>query len=90
MENMLDLGEISRRMIKYIIEGIFVALAAWTIPKRSLNIEECLILALVAACTFAILDTWLPAIGASARSGAGFGIGANMVGFPSGVPMALA
>ena len=89
MEQMLDLGEIARRMIKYLIEGIFVALAAWTIPKKSLNMEECLILAVVASCTFAILDTWLPAIGASARSGAGFGIGANMVGFPSGTPMAL-
>ena len=36
---MFDLGELSRRLVKYLIEGLFVALAAYTIPKRSLNIE---------------------------------------------------
>ena len=82
MENMLDLGELSRRLIKYVIEGLFVAIAAFVIPKRSLNFEECLLIALTAAATFCILDTYLPSIGASARSGAGFGIGANLVGFP--------
>ncbi len=81
---MLDLGELSRRLIKYVIEGLFVALAAFVIPKRSLNVEECLLIALTAAATFCILDTYLPSIGASARSGAGFGIGANLVGFPGG------
>ena len=78
---MFNLGELSRRLVKYLIEGLFVALAAYTIPKRSLNIEETLLIALIATATFAILDTYLPSIGASARSGAGFGIGANLVGF---------
>jgi ABC-type Co2+ transport system permease subunit len=85
MENMFDLGELSRRLVKYLIEGLFVALAAYTIPKRSLNIEETLLIALIATATFTILDTYLPSIGASARSGAGFGIGANLVGFPGGI-----
>ncbi len=40
------------------------------------------IIALMAAATFSILDTFVPTMGASARSGAGFGIGANLVGFP--------
>ena len=79
---MLDLGELSRRLIKYVIEGLFVALAAYVIPRKVLKMEECMLIALTAAATFAILDTWLPSIGASARSGAGFGIGANLVGFP--------
>ena len=42
--------------------------------------EEILIIALVAAATFAVLDLFAPAIGASVRTGAGFGIGANLVG----------
>jgi len=85
MDNMFDLGELSRRLIKYIVEGFFVALAAYVIPKRKLNVEEAMTIALVAAATFAILDTYLPSMGASARSGAGFGIGANLVGFPGGI-----
>ena len=36
----------------------------------------------MAAATFSILDTFVPTMGASARTGAGFGIGANLVGFP--------
>ena len=84
---MFDLGELSRRLIKYVIEGFFVALAAYVIPnaKRKLNIEEAMTIAVVAAATFTILDTYLPSMGASARSGAGFGIGANLVGFPGGI-----
>ena len=31
MENMLDLGELSRSLIKYFIEGLFVAIAAFVI-----------------------------------------------------------
>jgi len=35
---------------------------------------------LTAAATFSILDVFIPAMGSSARGGAGFGIGANLVG----------
>jgi hypothetical protein len=31
---------------------------------------------------FAVLDVLTPGIGVTARQGAGFGIGANLVGFP--------
>ena len=42
--------------------------------------EEIIVIALTAAATFAILDVFIPAMGSSARGGAGFGIGANLVG----------
>lgn len=80
--SMLDLGELVRRAIKYLVEGLMVALAAYAIPKRSLNMDEVALIALTAAATFTILDTYLPSMAVSARSGAGFGIGANLVGFP--------
>ena len=79
---MLDLGELVRRAIKYLVEGLMVAIAAYAIPKRSLNMDEVALIALTAAATFSILDTYLPSMAVSARSGAGFGIGANLVGFP--------
>lgn len=77
-----NLGELLRRAIKYLVEGLMVALAAFAIPKRSLNLDEVALIALTAAATFSILDTYVPSMGVSARSGAGFGIGANLVGFP--------
>ncbi len=78
----LDLGELVRRIVKYVVEGIMVAIAAYAIPKRSMNMDEVMLIALTAAATFSILDTYVPSMGDSARSGAGFGIGANLVGFP--------
>jgi|TARA_B110000858_G_scaffold147870_1_gene167980 ABC-type Co2+ transport system permease subunit len=79
----LDLAEVARRALKYIVEGGAVALAAFYIPAgKRLKLEEVLMIALTAAATFAILDMYVPSIGATARSGAGFGIGANLVGFP--------
>tara|TARA_B100001063_G_scaffold244549_1_gene277581 strand:+ start:1901 stop:2164 length:264 start_codon:yes stop_codon:yes gene_type:complete len=82
LENALDLGELLRRAVKYMVEGVMVAIAAMAIPKRSLNLEEIGLIALTAAATFSILDTYVPSMAVSARSGAGFGIGANLVGFP--------
>lgn len=80
--NILDIGELVRRIVKYVIEGIMVAIAAYAIPKRSLNLDEIMLVALTAAATFSVLDTYVPSMAVSARSGAGFGMGANLVGFP--------
>ena len=82
LAQMIDLGELVRRAVKYLVEGVMVALAAYAIPKKSLNLDEVALIALTAAATFSILDSFLPSMASSARSGAGFGIGANLVGFP--------
>jgi ABC-type Co2+ transport system permease subunit len=84
MMGMFDVTELIKRVVKYLIEGLMVAIAAFAIPKRSLNLEEIALIALTAAATFAILDTYIPSMGVSARSGAGLGIGLNLVQFPGG------
>ena len=84
MNGLVNTGELVRRIVKYLVEGLMVAIAAYAIPERSLNIEEIILIALTAAATFSILDTYIPVMGVSARSGAGFGIGANLVGWPLG------
>lgn len=84
MNGMVNLSELVKRLVKYLVEGLMVAIAAYAIPKRSLNLEEIVLIALTGAATFSILDTYIPSMGASARSGAGFGIGANLVRFPGG------
>ena len=84
MNGLVNVSELVKRIIKYLVEGLMVAIAAFAIPKRSLNIEEIVLIALTAAATFSILDTYIPSMGMSARTGAGFGIGANMIKFPGG------
>ena len=84
MNGLINVAELVKRIIKYLVEGLMVAIAAYAIPKRSLNIEEIILIALTAAATFSILDTYIPTMGVTARSGAGFGIGANLVRFPGG------
>jgi len=85
MDGMFDFSELIKRVIKYLIEGFMVAIAAYAIPKQSLKMEEVIIIALTAAATFAVLDVFVPSMASSARGGAGFGIGANLVGFPGGL-----
>ena len=84
MNGLVNIIELVKRIIKYLVEGLMVAIAAFAIPKRSLNLEEIVLIALTAAATFSILDTYIPSMGMSARTGTGFGIGANLVHFPGG------
>ncbi len=79
-----DVDEVIKRAIKYIIEGGAVAIAAYYIPRKTMNMEEIAIIALTAAATFSILDLYAPAVSSAARTGAGFGIGASTVGYKSG------
>jgi hypothetical protein len=75
-----DFSDLVKKVIKYCIEGAIVAIAAYTIPKKKLDIEEIVIIGLSAAATFSILDVFSPSIGASARGGAGFSIGTGLSG----------
>ena len=77
---MFNTNELIKRVIKYIVEGLMVAICAYVIPKKSMNLEEIACLALTAAATFAILDTYIPSMGVSARQGTGLGIGLNLSG----------
>jgi hypothetical protein len=80
MSGLFDINELIKRLIKYLIEGLMVAIAAFAIPKRSLNIEELISISLTASCTFAILDTYVPTIAVSAKQGTGLGIGLRLAG----------
>ncbi len=79
------MNEFVNRLLKYLIEGLAVAIAAFFIPRKTIPVDEVATLALVAAAVFALLDAFVPAVGVTARQGAGFGLGANLVGFPRGL-----
>ena len=69
-----------QNLVKYLIEGLAVAICAMLIPKKALGAEEIMIIALTAAATFSILDVFIPAMGSSARNGAGLTLGSTLVG----------
>lgn len=83
LNDLFDVSEFVKRVIKYLVMGLMISITAYALPRRNLSIDEICLIALTAAATFSILDTYLPSIAVSARSGAGFGIGANLVGFPT-------
>jgi hypothetical protein len=81
----MDWQTIVNRVLAYTIEGLVLALAAYFIPaKGNMKVNEIITIALVGAATFALLDLYMPnsTVAQSARSGAGYGIGLNLVGFP--------
>lgn len=77
----VDVNEVLMRALKYVVMGLAIAVSAMLIEK-SLNMEKIIVLSLTAAAVFAILDVLAPAVGSSARTGAGLGLGAKLVGFP--------
>ena len=85
--DLLDARELCKRVVKYVLEGLVVAMAALVLPKQKPDLEAALALGLVSASVFAVLDLFAPnAIMANAaRQGAGLGVGLNMVGFPGGL-----
>lgn len=81
-----SLVDLLASLFKYLVEGLVVALVAVIVlnPKKP-NFGEILTIGVAAFATFALLDTFTPGMGVTARQGAGFGLGANLVGFPRGL-----
>lgn len=78
----IDTQEILTRLVKYLIEGLVVAIVAFLLPSKSLSMQEVIMLALVAASIFSILDLLAPAISGGARQGVGLATGFGLMGFP--------
>ena len=62
-------------LIKYLLEGLSVAVAAYLIPRRTVSPQAIAMIAVTAAAIFMVLDQFSPLTAAGARQGAGFGIG---------------
>ena len=77
-----DGKELLMRIFKYFFEGLIVAIAAYLIPGKKNQAGEIITIGVIAAATFSVLDLFAPSIGSTVRSGAGFGIGASLVGWP--------
>ncbi len=88
----VDVRELLVRLVKYIFEGIVVAVAAFLIPGRKMAAREVVTIGVIAAATFSLLDLFAPSIGSSVRTGTGFAIGSTLGGgfVTGGMPANLA
>ena len=74
------MNDYTEKILKYVLEGLAVAAAAYYIPRRNLDLQEIALIGLTAAVALFVLDTFAPSVGTGARMGAGFGIGMAHVG----------
>ncbi len=63
-------------MIKYLIEGLVVAFAAYYLPQRNMDLKEIILIGLSAGMVFILLDLASSKVSDGVRQGAGF----NLIG----------
>ena len=74
--------ELCKRVVKYVLMGLVISICSLVLPKQKIDLEAVIALSLVSACTFAIIDTFVPTMNYPVQLGAGFGIGASLAQFP--------
>jgi len=75
-----------QNLVRYLVEGIAVAIAAYVIPNRRTKLNEVGVIALIAALSLFVLDVFSGDVAKGSRLGAGLGIGYNLV---TSAPIAL-
>jgi uncharacterized membrane protein len=78
----IDTRSLCRNIVKYIVLGLVISVVLVLLNKNKLTVLDIITVALVAGAVYAILDTFAPNLSYPAQLGAGFGIGAGLVGFP--------
>lgn len=68
-----------KNLVRYLVEGVAVAIAAYVIPSRRTKFNEVAIIALISALSLFVLDLFSNDVAQGSRLGAGFGIGYNLV-----------
>lgn len=59
---MLNIREVIRRTLKYLVLVIIVGFSAYSIPNNKMENKELLLVSLIAGMTFSIIDTLSPSI----------------------------
>jgi hypothetical protein len=76
-----------KSLLKYILEGLAVAVATFLIPSKKVEYTGIILIALTAAAVFAVLDQFSPMVAVGARQGTGFAIGYQQIGLGEGDPV---
>lgn len=74
-----DPSELLKKITKYLIEGVVVALVTKWVASKQLSIQEIAIISLTATVTFMLLDIYSPSIAIGYRNGIGIAIGAKTI-----------
>lgn len=74
----IDWAEVFRRALKYLFEGLAVALAAYYVVGKRTRMDEIAMIAITASASYAILDLYTPSVATGARFGTGFMTGAGL------------
>lgn len=77
-------------LVKYLIQGIAVTVAAYVIPQRKTDYREAMVIAMVIALIFFTVDIFTDDVAKGLRFGAGFGIGLTLVSQSPIIPQYLA
>lgn len=80
--DIIDLGELFRRAVKYLVQGLVVGIAVILVGRKKWNTDEVVLIALTAAATMVLLDTYVPSMAGPFKQSAGWGLGFRLVGFP--------
>ena len=59
---MINIREVIRRLIKYLVLVLVVAFAAFSVPQNKLQTQEIVWIAVIAGIMFSILDSVTPSI----------------------------
>ncbi len=73
-------------IVKYLLEGLAVALATAILSRGKTSGGEIFLMAISSMAVFLVLDLYAPLTASGARQGAGFGIGFKMVGTDVSLP----
>lgn len=80
----MDASNYGKIALKYFALALSIILVSNWLQKGMgrIDFNEILMISAVGAASFFILDTFAPSVSGAMRSGAGFGMGINMVGVP--------
>lgn len=76
-----DFNEAGKRLIRYLLEGLAVALATQLIAHKKINVSEIALIGVTSASILSLLDSFSPTVSAGVRSGMGTGVGLGTVGY---------
>ena len=65
-------------LVKYLLQGLAVAVVSFMILKGKATGEELLTIGLVAAASYAVMDSLAPTMGVGARLGTGLTLGSQL------------
>ena len=79
-----DFHEAAKRLIRYLLEGLVVAIAVQLIARKKIDVSEVALIGITASASLSLLDAFSPTISSGLRQGAGMGLGLNTVGYGGG------